>query len=140
MGDNDGDEDGDGVDGDGFRGHFPVPAACQNRDLCPPNLASRWRRRPWSLSGVSSIGVGFLGHEGLNRRRGGVGGARGSLLIGWRGLEGGRAALWGGPPGTPLRRLFAYKVPRDVKTLHQLTKPQKDSRDPAAIAKLRFGG
>jgi hypothetical protein len=33
-----GDEDGGGVDGDAFRGHFPVPAACRNRDFCPPNL------------------------------------------------------------------------------------------------------
>ncbi|KAK1604700.1 hypothetical protein QYE76_028373 [Lolium multiflorum] len=38
MGDNSGDEDGGGVDGDAFRGHFPVPAACRNRDSCPPNL------------------------------------------------------------------------------------------------------
>jgi len=28
---------GDGVDGDGFRGHFPVPAGCRDRDFCPPN-------------------------------------------------------------------------------------------------------
>ena len=45
MGDSSGDEDGGGVDGDGgdvdeeaFRGHFPVPAACRNRDSCPPDL------------------------------------------------------------------------------------------------------
>ena len=45
MGDISGDEDGGGVDGDGgdvdeeaFRGHFPVPAACRNRDFCPPDL------------------------------------------------------------------------------------------------------
>ena len=38
MGDSSGDEDGGGVDGDAFRGHFPVPAACRNRDFCPPNL------------------------------------------------------------------------------------------------------
>ena len=43
----------------------------------PRNGVLRWRRRPWSLSGVSSIGIAFLGHEGLYRRRGGVGGARG---------------------------------------------------------------
>ncbi|KAK1685983.1 hypothetical protein QYE76_046831 [Lolium multiflorum] len=35
MGDNNGDEDGGG---DGFRGQFPIPAACRNRDFCPPNL------------------------------------------------------------------------------------------------------
>ena len=38
MGDSSGDEDGGGVDGDGFRGHFPVPAACRNRDFYPPDL------------------------------------------------------------------------------------------------------
>jgi hypothetical protein len=38
MGDISGDEDGGGVDGDAFRGQFPVPAACRNRDFCPPNL------------------------------------------------------------------------------------------------------
>ncbi|KAK1627008.1 hypothetical protein QYE76_001323 [Lolium multiflorum] len=38
MGDNSGDEDGGGVDGEAFRGHFPVPAACRNRDSCPPDL------------------------------------------------------------------------------------------------------
>ena len=40
----------------------------------------------------------------------------------------------------PLRlRLFAYETPRDLKTRHQLTKLQKDSRDAAAIAKLVSG-
>ena len=38
MGDSNGDEDGGGVDGDGFRGQFPVPVACRNRDFCPPKL------------------------------------------------------------------------------------------------------
>ena len=30
-----GDEDGGGVDGGAFRGHFPVPAGCRNRVLSP---------------------------------------------------------------------------------------------------------
>ena len=38
MGSSSGDEDGGDVDGDAFRGHFPVPAAYRNRDFCPPNL------------------------------------------------------------------------------------------------------
>ena len=38
MGDSSIDEDGGGVDGDAFRGHFPVPAGCRNRDSCPPDL------------------------------------------------------------------------------------------------------
>ena len=37
MGVSEGVGDGGGVDGDGFRGQFPVPAECQNRDFCPPN-------------------------------------------------------------------------------------------------------
>ncbi|KAK1670506.1 hypothetical protein QYE76_058665 [Lolium multiflorum] len=36
--DEDGGGDGSGVDGGAFRGHFPVPAACRNRDSCPPDL------------------------------------------------------------------------------------------------------
>ncbi|KAK1695566.1 hypothetical protein QYE76_012263 [Lolium multiflorum] len=32
------DGDGGGVDGEAFRGHFTVPAACRNRDSCPPDL------------------------------------------------------------------------------------------------------
>ena len=38
MGDSSVDEDGGGVDGGAFRRHFPVPAACRNRDSCPPDL------------------------------------------------------------------------------------------------------
>ncbi|KAK1694596.1 hypothetical protein QYE76_011293 [Lolium multiflorum] len=38
SGDEDGGEDGSGVDGEAFRGHFPIPAACRNRDSCPPDL------------------------------------------------------------------------------------------------------
>ncbi|KAK1694658.1 hypothetical protein QYE76_011355 [Lolium multiflorum] len=45
---------GDGVDGDGFRGHFPVPAGCRDRDFCPPNWSFAMAAAPWSLSGVSS--------------------------------------------------------------------------------------
>jgi hypothetical protein len=36
--DEDGGGDGSGVDGEAFRGHFPVLAACRNRDSCPPDL------------------------------------------------------------------------------------------------------
>ena len=44
------------------------------------------------------------------------------------------------PPETLLRRLFAYKTPRDLNPRYQLTKLQKDSRGAAAIVKLQFGG
>ncbi|KAK1619565.1 hypothetical protein QYE76_025082 [Lolium multiflorum] len=37
MGDSSGDEDGGGVDGGAFRGHFPVRRR-RNRDSCPPDL------------------------------------------------------------------------------------------------------
>jgi hypothetical protein len=38
-----GEVDGDGGDGDGdrwrwLRGHFPIPARCQNRDFYPPKF------------------------------------------------------------------------------------------------------
>ena len=35
SGDEDGGGDGSGVDGEAFRGHFPVPAGCRNRVLSP---------------------------------------------------------------------------------------------------------
>ncbi|KAK1607379.1 hypothetical protein QYE76_031052 [Lolium multiflorum] len=38
SGDEDGGGDGSGVDGEAFRGHFPAPAGCRNRDSCPPDL------------------------------------------------------------------------------------------------------
>ena len=50
-----------------------------------------------------------------------------------------RPRVWR-PQVPPLRRLFAYKIPFDLKTQYQLTKLQKDSRGAAAIAKLQFGG
>ncbi|KAK1631342.1 hypothetical protein QYE76_005657 [Lolium multiflorum] len=56
MGDS-GDEDGGGVDGEAFRGHFPVPAVPEQR-LRPPILASRWRRL-WKVFSVSSNVIGF---------------------------------------------------------------------------------
>ena len=97
---------GGGVDGDGFRGHFPVPAACRNRDSVPRNGVSRWRRRPWSLSGVSSIGVGFSRREGLYRRKGSARGVpRGPPHKAARPPLG-RAATMCGGPGPLLWPLF----------------------------------
>ena len=73
-------------------------------------------------------------------RRGDEDGPGGPHTIPGRGPPLGRAARWGPhlgtPPTSPLR---LYMLP-DVKTLKQWTKLQKDSRDAAAIAKLRFGG
>ena len=64
---------------------------------------SRWWRRPWSLSGVSSIGIEVLGHQGLNRRRVGVGGATGPPHTRAARLppRPRRPHMWG-PQGTPL--------------------------------------
>ncbi|KAK1632971.1 hypothetical protein QYE76_007286 [Lolium multiflorum] len=54
MGDSSVDGDGGDVDGEAFRGHFPVPAACRNRDSCPPDLgfamaAHGWFLVPWLI-------------------------------------------------------------------------------------------
>ena len=73
MGDSSGDEDGGGVDGDGFRGKFPVPAACRNRDFCPPNLTSRWRRLR-NFSRIVAYSSRVFATESLSRRKGSLGG------------------------------------------------------------------
>jgi len=52
--DEDGGRDGSGVDGEAFRGHFPVPAACRNRDSCPPDLGFAMAV---ALEGFSSRGL-----------------------------------------------------------------------------------
>ena len=83
-------------------GNSPSRRRAGTESSVPRIGVSRWRRRPWSLSGVSSIGVEVLGHDGLNRRRIGVGGG-----LGWPHHRGARPPLgprhprvWG-PPGTP---------------------------------------
>ena len=57
IGDSSGDEDGGGVDGDAFRGHFPVSAACRNRDLCPPNLGFFLRENLLLCASYLPLGV-----------------------------------------------------------------------------------
>ena len=49
-----GDEDGGDDDGEAFRGHFPVPAACRNREFYPPNLGFAMAA---ALEGFSSCGL-----------------------------------------------------------------------------------
>ena len=50
------------------------------------------------------------------------------------------APAWcGATLSPPLRRLFAYLSPLDLKTRYRLTKLQKDSRGAATVAKLQFG-
>ena len=77
MGDSSVDEDGGGVDGEAFRGHFPVPAACRNRDSCPPDLGfamaaalEGFSYRGFSVSWLFRLEV--LGRGPFYRRRGGV--------------------------------------------------------------------
>src|SRR5215217_213273 len=64
SGDEDGGGDGSGVDGEAFRGHFPAPAGCRNRDSCPPDLgfAMAAALELFSYRGflwVSSYALGF---------------------------------------------------------------------------------
>ena len=98
MGDSSIDEDGGGVDGEAFRGHFPVPAACRNRDSCPPDLGFAMAA---ALEGFSYRGFfvsKFLGQGHLNRRIGGVGGGLGPPHSRGRAWLLGRAAHTCGPP------------------------------------------
>ncbi|KAK1692242.1 hypothetical protein QYE76_008939 [Lolium multiflorum] len=81
----------------------------------------------------------FYSAKRLTEQKGQARGGRGLLPISQRGQEGAAPPYGVGPSGLHRHRLFAYIVSRDVKTLHQLTKLQKDSRG-AAVAKLRFGG
>ena len=104
SGDEDGGGDGSGVDGEAFRGHFPVPAACRNRDSCPPDLGFAMAA---ALEGFSCGFVDvsrFSSTEALYRRRGGAGGSRGADTIGRRGPPLGRAGLGFGGPVPPLWR------------------------------------
>ncbi|KAK1573962.1 hypothetical protein QYE76_037222 [Lolium multiflorum] len=54
---------GGGVDGDGFRGHFPVPAGCRDRDFCPPNWSFAMVAAPlesfWSFVKWFRVGAGI---------------------------------------------------------------------------------
>src|SRR5215203_4051475 len=87
---------GGGVDGDGFRGHFPVPAACRNRDFCPPKrsfaMAAASLESFWSFVNCCRV----FRREGIYRRKGGVGGARGLP-----------PHIWARPGGHP-RRLMVW--------------------------------
>ena len=76
IGDSSSDEDGGDVDGDAFRGQFPVPAACRSRDFCPPNLASRWRRLR-NFSRPVAYFFRVFATESLSRRKGSLGGVLG---------------------------------------------------------------
>ncbi|KAK1678259.1 hypothetical protein QYE76_039107 [Lolium multiflorum] len=74
SGDEDGDGDGSGVDGEAFRG-TSRPAACRNRDSCPPDLGRD--------GGGWKVSMGFVNRdrvfatEALNRRKGSLGGGLG---------------------------------------------------------------
>ncbi|KAK1646427.1 hypothetical protein QYE76_064232 [Lolium multiflorum] len=82
SGDEDGGEDGSGVDGEAF-GALPRSAACGNGDSVPGS----WPAMAAALEGlwVSSNVSGFFATEALNRRRAAPEGRRGAHTIGWHG-------------------------------------------------------
>ena len=83
-------------------GAIPRPGRVPEQRLLSPELEFRDGGGSGRFSGVSSIRVEDLGQDGLNRRRGGVGGAtgpphtRGARPPGPR-----RHHVWG-PQGSPL--------------------------------------
>ena len=91
-------------------GAIPRPGGVPEQSLLSPGTEFR------NGGGVPGVFLefrqfvsGFLGHEGLYRRRGGVGGARG-LPPHRLAPPLGRAALWSGGPGPPLRLPFGVLV------------------------------
>jgi hypothetical protein len=76
SGDEDGGGDGSGVDGEAFRGHFPVRQGAGTETPVPQILASRWRRL-WKVSRTVASSVRVFDAGALNRRRGGAGGSKG---------------------------------------------------------------
>src|SRR3954462_12956993 len=77
MGISNGDEDGDGDRWRWLRGHFPVPAGCQNRDFLSLESPLRWRRRCGTFHGFLVDSLGFLGQGLLIGEGGKVGGGPG---------------------------------------------------------------
>src|SRR5215207_7404885 len=106
SGDEDGGGDGSGVDGEAFRGHFPVPAACRNRDSCPPDLgfAMTAALELFSYRGFFFVRVFDAG--ALYRRRGGAGGSKGRPhhRVARPGPRPRHHVIWG-PQGPPLAAL-----------------------------------
>src|SRR5215208_4330357 len=76
SGDEDGGGDGSGVDGEAFRGHFPVRQGAGTETPVPQILASRWWRL-WNFSRIVASSVRVFDAGALNRRRGSVGGGLG---------------------------------------------------------------
>ncbi|KAK1646851.1 hypothetical protein QYE76_064656 [Lolium multiflorum] len=76
MGDSSGDEDGGGVDGGAFRGHFPVPAACRNR-LLSPDLGFAMAAL-WNFSRTVAYSYRGFRSGSLYRRKGSLGRVSGS--------------------------------------------------------------
>ena len=92
------------------RGHFPVPAGCQNRDFLSPESPLRWRRRSGTFRGKTSNPSKFLGQKASYRRRGRP---RGCLGPPHQALaRPGLARAWGvwPAPGSPPSRILAPRV------------------------------
>src|SRR5215212_9300206 len=71
SGDEDGGGDGSSVDGEAFRGHFPVRQGAGTETPVPQILASRWRRL-WMVSVGFVLRNRVFATEALNRRKGSV--------------------------------------------------------------------
>src|SRR3954462_13817883 len=78
MGISNGDGDGGGDQWRWLRGHFPVPAGCQNRDFLSPESPFRWPRCYRDFRGFLLDALGFLGRRLLIGAGIKVGGGPGS--------------------------------------------------------------
>src|SRR5215208_6265796 len=78
SGDEDGGGDGSGVDGEAFRGHFPVRRRAGTETPVPQILASRWRRL-WNFSRTVAYSSRGFRSGTLYRRKGKVRGGLGPL-------------------------------------------------------------
>src|SRR5215203_439942 len=95
--DEDGGGDGSGVDGEAFRGHFPVRQGAGTETHVPQILASRWRRL-WKVSVGFVLRNRVFATEALNRRKGSLGGGLGPPHHRAARPPSGRARVWCGAP------------------------------------------
>ena len=110
MGISNGDGDGGGDRWRWLRGHFLVPAGCQNRDFLSPESPLWWWRRCGTFHGWRLDDLGFLHREASYRRRGKVGGRPGGPhhALAWPRVA--RAKGWCGRLVAPLRLFFGLHV------------------------------
>ena len=109
MGVSSGDEDGGGVDGDDSGGNSPSRRRA-GTEILSPETCLRDGGGYGTLRGISSIDVGFSRREEYIGERAARGGAWGAHPIGRRAPLLGRAPVWCGGPGPPLRLPFGVLV------------------------------